>query len=229
MNLKELLDLLFQAAQGNDLKQDAAIGFNKYGFVFRDIYPSKSPYITSNLSSKVCGLGAFRELVERWEDKNYKIRKLDDLLLYDDKEDLLYAGSLKTLLPTLEFGGDEILFKTWVLIKTPDNKVFPAMFYYGPSGTSLGGWKSWRYDKVFPKDFRSIINYSPFDLSNEELEALIEALECALRKIPTTDFYGIYQHDDGYALMGIKRGRPFIVDLGYSYDDQVIKEMMTKL
>ena len=229
MDLKGLLRLLSQAAQGKNLHKNGAIGFNSYGFVFRDFNTSKSPYITSNLSSKICGVGAFRELVERWEDENFKIRELDDLLLYDDKEDLLYAASLKTILPTLEFGGDEILFKTWVLIKTPDNRIFPATFYYGPSGTSLGGWRSWRYDKVFPKDFRPIINYSPFDFSSEELEALIEALECALRGIPPSEFYGIYQHDDGYALMGVKKGTPFIVDLGFSNDQQNIDELIAKL
>jgi len=115
------------------------------------------------------------------------------------------------------------------LVKTPDNKIFPATFYYGPSGTSLGGWRSWYYEKVFPKDFKSVINFSPFDFSSNELELLIEALECSLKQVPTTDFYGIYQHDDGKFLMVLKGGRPFIVNLGYSYDDQVIEGIISKL
>lgn len=150
-------------------------------------------------------------------------------MLYDDKEDLLYAGSLKTLLPTLQFGGDELLFKVWVLIKTPSDKIFPAKFYYGPSGTSLAGWRSWRYNKVFQSDFRSIINFSPFDFSKEELEALIDAFECSLRQVPVTDFYGIYHHDEGQFLMGLKNTKPFIVDLSHSYDDFDIESIISKL
>ncbi len=88
---------------------------------------------------------------------------------------------MKTVLPTLEFGGDESLFDVWMFVRTPEGKQFPATFYYGPSGTSLGGWHSENYDKVFPKNFAQIINASPFDFSKDEKESLIEALELALK------------------------------------------------
>ena len=95
--------------------------------------------------------------------------------------DLFFAGSLKTLLPRLRFGRDEI-FLVWVLIKTPENKSFPAKFYFGPSGTSWAGWTLQGYLKVFPSDFRSVINYSPFDLSDDELNSLVEAFELVFQK-----------------------------------------------
>ena len=85
------------------------------------------------------------------------------------------------------------------------------------------------YDKVFIKDFRSIINSSLFDFSKDELEALLEALECTLRQVPTTDFYGIYQHDDEYFLMYLKNDNSIIVDLGYSYDYYYIENIIAKL
>jgi len=69
-----------------------------------------------------------------------------------------------------------------VLIKTPENKTFPAKFYFRPSGTLLAGWPLQVYLKVFPSDFRSVINYSPFDLSDDELNSLVEAFELVFQK-----------------------------------------------
>ena len=103
------------------------------------------------------------------------------------------------------------------------------MFYYGPSGTSLGGWRTWRYDKVFSNDFTSIINCSPFDFSRDELDELIETLECILSQVPATDFYGVYQCDEWFFLMGVKSGAPFIVNLGYSYEDSASQGIINKL
>jgi hypothetical protein len=169
-------------------------------------------------SSKICNLGAYRDLLKIWSSRHDKMQNLDELVLYDEKYDCLYGGALKTLLPTLEFGGYENLFDVWMFVRTPDGKQFPATFYFGASGTALGGWHSEKYDKIFPKSFASIINFSPFDFSKDERESLIEALECALRKVPVSDFYGVYQHDGGNALMGVKAGVPFIIELGYEYD-----------
>lgn len=113
-----------------------------------------------------------------------------------------------------------------MFVRTPDGKQFPATFYYGPSGTSLGGWMSYKDSKgdyFFPEDFASIINFSPFDFSKDEREGLIEALECALRKVPVSDFFGVYQHDGGNALMGVKSGIPFSIELGYEFDETDIE------
>lgn len=126
---------------------------------------------------------------------------------------------MKTLLPKLEFGGDEILFDVWIFVRTPDGKQFPAAFYYGPSGTALGGWEFHEYQEVFSNDFCLVINGSPFDFNKDERECLIEALECALKKVPVSDYYGVYNHDLGNALIGVKAGVPFIIELGFEYDE----------
>lgn len=219
MGIKDLLDLAVRVAGGKDDLEKAAIGFYGYGFLFRDIKNSNDSYVTIHHSAKVCEMGAYRYLLKRWFSMHDRIHDLDDLLLYDEKYDCLYGGSLKTLLPTLKFGGDETLFSVWMFVRTPDGKQFPATFYFGPSGTSLGGWRLEKYESVFPKGFLSITNYSPFDLSKDEREDLIEALECALKKVPMSDFYGVYHHDLGNALMGVRVGVPFIIELGYDYDE----------
>ncbi len=223
MDIKDLLNLVVKASAGEDDLDQAAVGFHGYGFIFKDPLNSKEEYVITSQSGKVCGMGAYRNLLKKWFSEHNEISNIDDLLLYDEKYDCLYGGSLKTLLPTLEFGGDENLFDVWMFIKTPEEKKFPATFYFGPSGTSFGGWKFHKYQKVFSNDFSQIINCCPFDFSEDELEGLIEALECTLKKVPVADFYGVYHHDLGNALMGVKSGIPFIIELGYEYDETDIE------
>lgn len=219
MDVEDLLDLVKRVAGGEDDLKEAAIGFHGYGFIFKDLRDSNESYVITSQSAKVCEMGAYRDLLKRWFSKHDRIQDLDNLVLYNEKYDCLYFGALKTLLPKLKFGGEEVLFYLWIFVKTPSGKQFPATFYFGPSGTALGGWHSQKYDKIFPKDFTQAINGSPFNLSQDEREGLIEALECALKMIPVSDFYGIYHHDLGNALMGVKAGVPFILELGYEYDE----------
>ena len=110
---------------------------------------------------------------------------------------------------------------------TPDGLFFPATFYYGASGTSLGGWHLEDY-KRFPREMRDEFNFSPFDLDKDELTGLIEAQMFALKKAPVSDFCGIYSHDLGNALNGVYDGVAFIQELGYDYDEvevEVIEEL----
>jgi len=225
MSNQELLDLLSCAARGKDNLEQGAVGFYGYSFVFKDPKKSNESYVITVWSSKFAGAGAYRGITEQILQLEH-FKSLDDIGPSDDKDDCLFAGSLKTLIPTLEFGGDEVLFSVWMFVKTPDGKQFPATFYYGPSGTSLGCWRSYQDDNghnIFPDDFISIINFSPFDFSGEELDEFIQALECALRKVPVSDFYGVYQHDLGNSIMGVRGGRPFAIELGYEYDEKDIE------
>ena len=168
-------------------------------------------------SSKFSAAGSYRYLLEDWK----KMRRKDDILNSFElqtekiKEDLLLAGSLKTLVPSIRFGGDELLFNVWMLVKTPDEKCFPTLFYYGASGTSLGGWRAdlmnpFSDEKVFPEELESIINFSPFDFYNEELNHFLDALEFALKKVPISDFRGVYKHDMGESYMKVDKGKPKI-------------------
>jgi len=221
LNVQELLKLISNAANGKDDLKQAAVGFHGYGFVFKDFKNSRESYVVTYHSGKFTEVGSYRGFAEQILQSE-RIKSLDDFGPKNDKGDYLFAGSLKTLLPTLEFGGYESLFDVWMFVKTPECKQFPATFYYGPSGTSLGGWMSYKDSKgdyYFSGEFASIINFSPFDFSKVGRESLIEALECALRKVPASDFYGVYQHDGGNALMGVKSGKPFSIELGYEYDE----------
>ena len=217
MLIEELLKLVSAASSGYDSLQRATVGFYGYGFFFADPFKSVEPFITVNESSKFADFGSYRGVTEQLLSLE-QIKTLDDLGPNDDKEDFLIAGALKTLAPTLELGGHEILFWIWVFVKTREGKFLPITLYYGPPGTSLGGWHFEDY-KVFPKDFSDLINASPFDFSIGEREDLIEALESALRKVPISDFYGVYQHDGGNTLMGVQSGIPFAIDLDDNYDE----------
>ncbi|MFW9878676.1 MAG: hypothetical protein ACFFG0_36820 [Candidatus Thorarchaeota archaeon] len=204
--MEELLKLVSFAANGIDAIEKGAVGYNGYGFVFRDLSSSLVPFIRSG-GSKFCTFSFHREIGKKWDNESLK----EEL-----KYDIFLTGCLKTLVPSLKFGGDEILFNCWIFVKTPEKKIFPGTFYYGQSGLSLGGWganDNYTYKKEFPEKFNEIINFNPFCLTKKELDLLVEALEEALKKVPVSDFYGVYRHDSGQTLMGVRYGEPIYREL----------------
>ncbi len=230
---KEIIELVLHTADGSDNFEKGAVGFAGYGFVFRD-EKAMQPYFPSGLNSKFCSVGALRGLYERLTDaveQSVKLKSLKELQNYDEKYDLYFAGSLKTLVPTLEFGGYELFYEVWMFAKTPDGKIFPATFYWAQSGTSLSGWDLNEIKEIevqtgksfFPEEFEGVINFSPFNFSKKEEEEFVEALTCALDKVPPSDFQGIRQSDHGLREMGIESGEPFIRwidDYMYYYDEE---------
>lgn len=220
MKFKSLLSLLKKATNECKNLNEAVITSQGYIFVFIDPINSNEPYVFTSNSSKLVGVGAYYRLLDKWRCNHDNIKDLDELCQYNEKFDCLFAGALKTLLPSLPFGGDERLFRSWMFVRTPDDEKFPATFYFGPSGTSIGAWESYN---SFPSNFKSIINCSPFDFSKIQLEGLVNALELALISVPVSDFHAVYRHDLGNALMGVKSGIPFIAELGYTYDNIDIK------
>ena len=217
MDIKKIKIFASNGALGQLDISKAQIGSNRYGFVFFDFNNTSVEPVFNTLSSRVCGAGAhFGDFEKFMTLEEIKFDKLSDIgdLMKDIKHDLLLAGSLKTLLPELKFGGDEMLFDALMFVMTPDGLFFPANFYYGASGTAIGGWHLEDY-KIFPVEFRELINFSPFDLDKDGLTGLIEAHMFALKKISVSDFCGIYGHDLGNALMCVHNGRPIIMELGY--------------
>jgi len=205
--------------------EEKVIHFQGYNFVFRDPYiEPRGSYINVKFSSKITSAGFWRKIIKYSLENPDKIKSLNDLNLEDTKLDYLFGGSLKTLVPSLKFGGYETLFDAWMFVKTPEGYMFPASFYYGQSGTSLGGWRIDRAKKVFPPEFFSLINFSPFDFTSDELDAFVEALELSLKMVPIADYYGIFEGDHGYTLMGAKDNKPLFMELGGSYDKRKIKE-----
>ena len=217
MEINRLIKLVSKTASGKDNFKEGAIGFNGYGFVFREYdYKSKNSFIIGDGSSKLCSVGAFRDIYNKFLEIQDLIKSPQDLLNYDPKFDFYFGGALKTLVPKTEFGGYERLFHVWMFVKTPKGQMFPATLYYGRSGTSIGAWSPdyrvflFAEQRTFPDEFESIINFSPFNFSKIELEEFIEALELTLAKIPISDFEGVYEHDFGRKLMGIRSGKPFV-------------------
>lgn len=145
-----------------------------------------------------------------------KSKTFEEMFSENDLRAPIYGRKIKTLLPALKFGGYEKLFSSWFFVKTPQKQTFPAKFYYGPSGLAIGGWKleTYKEDDRFYPEFMEVINFSPFTMEYEELEALCDALKNALDKVPATDYYAQYGHDMGTSLMGVKRGEPFIYEIG---------------
>ena len=220
MDIKKIKNLTINGALGQLNIEKAQVGSNGYGFIYFDFNNTSVDPVFRIGSGKVCGAGAhfgdFEKFMALDEIKFDKLSNIEGLMR-DIEHDLLLASSLKTLLPDIVFGGDEQLFDVLMFVTTPDGLFFPATFYYGASGTSLGGWDSEDY-KTFPVEFRELINFSPFDFDKDGLTNIIEAQMFALQKVPVSDFCGIYRHDSGNALMCVHDGRAFIQELGYDYE-----------
>ncbi len=217
LKINRLITLVSEAADGKDNFKEGAISFNGYGFVFKKLdYISQDSFVIGDGSSKLCSIGAFKDIYKKSLEIQNPLKSPKDLLNYNPKNDLYFGGALRTLVPDMEFGGYESLFHIWMFVKTPRGKMFPATFYYGQSGTSIGGWSPnfrvflFAEERTFPQEFDSIVNFSPFNFSAIELEEFIEALELALDKVPVSDFEGVYEHDLGRESVGLKLGKPFV-------------------
>ena len=220
LKINYLIKLISEVADGKDNFKEGAIGFNGYGFVFRKFdYISKDSFVIGDGSSKLCSIGAFKDIYKKSLEIQNPLKSPRDLLNYDPKHDLYFGGALRTLVPNMEFGGYESLFHVWMFVKTPKGQMFPATFYYGQSGTSIGAWSPdyrvflFAEERTFPQEFESVVNFTPFNFSAVELEEFIEALELALDKVPVSDFEGVYEHDLGRESMGLKSGKPFVTYL----------------
>jgi hypothetical protein len=144
----------------------------------------------------------FRNFVENSESD---VSKTISELKSEEIEDIVISSRIKTLVPSVEYGGYEILFEILIFILTPSQNFFPLTLYYGASGMALGG---------FDRDFNlNLFNFNPFQMKNADFNMLINALLLALHKVPTSDFYGIYRHDLGNSLIGLKGKRPIQMEL----------------
>ncbi len=144
--------------------------------------------------------------------------------LYDDEGDpfqlfsdydLKLIGSLKTFLPKLEFGGGDDLFFAWMFVKTPDGREFPAEISFYNLSLKFSGWSNFpkeEYLDHFPKELQGLINFSPHDFSEVELDLLIKSLEKGLSSIPPLDYEAIYKTETGDLFIGLKNGVPFSND-----------------
>lgn len=208
MDFENILNLAERAAQGFDNFKNGLVGYNGYGFVLRDLsFP---------LSRKLCNFGSMGKFALDLENGKLKGQTFQD---YNIFRDILIVGSIKSLIPSLILGGDEILFNAWMFVITSDGKAFPASLYYGSTRLAIGGWKLGSHDwfdvdSRIPEELNRIINCDPFRFSSKIKRKLVDSFEQALKKVPPSDFSAIFEHDLGFRLMGISDGKPLSIELG---------------
>jgi len=213
VDYKEVLKLVNLAAEGKDYIEMGSVGYGGYGFVFRDLdffehFPGE--------------LNRYRPIVNVGDQPIEKIIRSQgecdrDEFYYYYYLKVLMIGSLKTLLPSLEFKDakkSDILFEVWVIIKTPQGKIFPLIYHYDRYRMALG--ISPTYSDVtwlLPRNYRDIFNVNPNDLTREERATLAETFENALKKVPTSDYRTIYPGHDYSSHIEINNGVPLFADV----------------
>ena len=79
--------------------------------MFRDWeLKSRESYARVKFSSKVTSAGFWRKIIKYSMENLHEIKSINDINLEGTEYDFCYGASLKTLLPTIKFGGDESLF-----------------------------------------------------------------------------------------------------------------------
>ncbi len=181
LTIKQLASL---ATKGKYSIEKATIGFKGYGFVFRK-HDCKDEIVASTWNM---GGG-----------KAFSIESSSGKVDLNMRNATSYAGALKTLLLDIELGASESLFDIWMWVETPMGEAFPATFYYGMTGTSIGDFSD--------KSKR----IGPLQLSEEERREFIVALKGALNKVfPISDFSATFDTEYGPIHMGVRGGQPFI-------------------
>lgn len=204
MNIARLVQFALDAAEGVNNFNEGAVGSNGFGFVFRDV---DNEDIGLEYTSKVCNIGTMREFFEEFRNEENP----DIFQVYSDiSSDLLLIGAVKALVPSLQFALDDLLFIVWMVVKTPDNKIFPATLYYGKTRLATGGWSRNRLSKVvgFSK-YKEYFNFNPFDFTIEEQSSYAEALESALQKVPISEVDVVYRDEYGEYVMVVRDGIPY--------------------
>jgi len=206
----ELEGLLQQSFKDGYYLDKGLLQYNNFTFIFRDYIDVPRELILA-YSHKVCEVQStyWTELPKELSGFEADFKR--------DHYDLRLIGSLKTLIPELDIGGDEELFCAWLFVKTPDGKTFPVDFYYRRNALAIAGWLGFlgkdETARRFPERFRDLVNFSPHAFSGDVLEIMIDCLENGLKKVPVSDFSGIYSGVYGSFKMGVRNGRSFIKTL----------------
>jgi len=215
MGIDQIIKLATEASKGKDSFKEEAVGSHGYGFVFKDYnLHSKEPYIVTYGNYKLCGVGAYRNQIKKIRKRLKRPDEFDgfsDITRYEPILDLLLVGSVKTLVPTLQVGG-LVLFDIWMYVITPENRMFPATLYWGQTGLSIGAWSkkgAQLLGKDPLEDFLELKEFSPHEFTEEEQNLFLDAFEFALKKVPVSDFWGIFRRDIGNHYVGVKKSKPF--------------------
>ena len=208
MKILKLIKLLSKAAEGKKSIAEGAVGSDSFGFIFRDIAFIKDFFDLSYVS-QLCNVGTMRMFLHNFSGDPDAFFKYSDLSF-----DISCIGSLKTLVPTIKFGMDDLLFEVWMLVRTPKGEIFPASFYYGKSRLAIGGWNINTIDLFhnikfsLPKELNEYINVNPFDFTVEERDHLASSLEFALQGVNSSDFEVTFRDEYGDIFLAIQEGIP---------------------
>ncbi|MBD3214094.1 MAG: hypothetical protein GF311_15905 [Candidatus Lokiarchaeota archaeon] len=189
-DFKTLVELASRVAEGDDKTEEGAVGWMGYAFIFKKTEFFFEP------KERVTGSGAFH-------------------ITYRNIEHIIEtAAKLKTLIPDIELGGDEILFDVSLFVKAPNNKKFLATFYFrkfslgigtlvpvGEKDPNVNIWSD-SPEKNYPKNhIWQYLNSSAFSLTEDEQNQFCRALELALAKVPKTKFKCYLSHDFGTSVI----------------------------
>lgn len=224
MNLSVNFNLALEASNGKDNFKQGVVGSNNFGFAFIDMKKADSLMEYNNYLSQLCSLRDPQDFIRRIEFSN---KDFSDFLIKSNRDDIKLAGSVKTLVPSVEYGGYESLFEVVVITRTPEKHFFPLIFYYGVSGLALSAFNitSW-LDKG---SFGSYFNYNPFNYNKQNVEILTEAFHLALLKVPSSNYFGVYNHDFGNTLMGLKGRRIINIELEDDIDPSFVSYLYSSL
>ncbi|MFX1445531.1 MAG: hypothetical protein ACFFHV_19105 [Promethearchaeota archaeon] len=221
MNSSEILKLLELATNGKDNIEQGAIGYRGYGFVFRDhnfIEELGNGFIFYNYFVGVGGSYLMRKGLREEKEKFG-----EDIFYYYDLIDALMIGSLKTLLPSLKFMDAEYsdtLFNIWVIIRTPQQKIFPVIYHFDRNRMGLGDLY-WEEMRIYSQAYPLMCNSSLKEFTKDERDELADAFCNALKKVPTTDFRTIYPGHDEWFLIEINNGIPLFEE--YNSDEEYLE------
>lgn len=206
-DLKEIIHLADLASKGNDDIANGSIGYDGYGFVFRDLdYVSKYMKLTT-YNSVLVEIGQMRQIKDFLDKEN----DLETFLISGFGINLLITASVKTLVPSLKLGLGDTFFITWMLVKTPKGDIFPANFYYDRYRMAIGylNLKFADHKEDISKEFTEIYNFNPINLTEEEENELAFSFELALEKVPKSDYKAFFSGHDYYYDVEVDFGEPY--------------------
>jgi len=203
MNLNDSIDLVKQ--KKDDIK-NGVVRSSGYTFLFTNL---------KNLEDHLkLGEASFFYRTETIRDVFEGNQKERDVLINYRIKDLLYVGAMKTLLSSLEIGGDEVFFHVGMLIGTPNEDFFPATLEWGDRAVVIFGWKDEYGNNIGLKQSKHRSEFVPISFTYEEKEKLTKALKLALQIVPPSDFECVLWSDEyGETRLGIMSGVPFFGDM----------------
>jgi len=202
MNLKDLLD---SVKQKKDNIKNGVVRSSRYTFLFRNL-KNFEELLNLGETSFFCRTDTIKDVFKAKQ-------KADNLIINYVIKDLFYVGAMKTLLPSLEIGGDKLFFHVGMLIGIPNENILPATLEWGDSAIFIYGWEDEYRNFIGLKLVKHKVAFVSINFTSEEREKLTKALKLSLQIVPPSDFEcDLWDDDYGERRLGIRSGIPFFSD-----------------